>query len=483
MKNAYYDRLKFPFTSCAARLLRCYGRGVFSDQEGREWIENQQRSSAVTVSNPAGTRIDNGDMNGDFVPDILLIQGAGSIGLVRSSGDGTYSSVISLPVFGAMHTVRNGDFNGDGVNDIIATGTGTTNILFGNANGSFKAAVSYTSLAQSGGLLTGDFNNDGRLDYIVGQGGAATGIGIYYGNGDGTFQNVRTLTTGAAPSAIKVGDFNNDSVDDLLVTEVGNSAINVFLSNGNGTFKAGNQIALGALVFEATAGDLNGDGRADIVALMNGTNSMLVLMGNGNGTFKAPVSYQLGTGPNSGVLRDINNDGFLDSISTNLSGSSFSVLLGNGDGTFKAQRTYATGASPRGTFGDFNDDGVDDFAVSGTGVLSVFHGNTQKTPYVKPVDLKTVSGARQALKTLTRTLDRISAETGALGAFEQRLRTSLSNLQTARDNYTAASSRIKDADIAHEVATLTKENVRQQVAASILSQANQQPSLALSLLR
>ena len=59
----------------------------------------------------------------------------------------------------------------------------------------------------------------------------------------------------------------------------------------------------------------------------------------------------------------------------------------------------------------------------------------------------------------------------------------INNLQIARENFNAAESRIRDVDVASEAAELTRTNILQQAAAAMLSQANQQPSLALSLLQ
>jgi flagellin len=56
------------------------------------------------------------------------------------------------------------------------------------------------------------------------------------------------------------------------------------------------------------------------------------------------------------------------------------------------------------------------------------------------------------------------------------------NLQSARENLSAANSRIRDVDVAEETAALTKNNILMQAGISVLAQANQIPSLALSLL-
>ena len=59
----------------------------------------------------------------------------------------------------------------------------------------------------------------------------------------------------------------------------------------------------------------------------------------------------------------------------------------------------------------------------------------------------------------------------------------MSNLQSANTNLSAANSRIRDVDVAEESAAMTKNNILSQAGVAVLSQANQLPSMALSLLR
>jgi len=93
------------------------------------------------------------------------------------------------------------------------------------------------------------------------------------------------------------------------------------------------------------------------------------------------------------------------------------------------------------------------------------------------------SASRQALDAVNAAISSLASTRGNLGAAEARLRVSINNLQVARENFAAAESRIRDVDVASEAAELTRLNILQQAGASILAQANQQPQLALSLLR
>ncbi len=93
------------------------------------------------------------------------------------------------------------------------------------------------------------------------------------------------------------------------------------------------------------------------------------------------------------------------------------------------------------------------------------------------------SASRLALDAIQTAIQSISANRGRLGALESRLQTTIRNLQVARENFTAAESQIRDVDVATEAAELTRLSILQQAGAAILAQANQQPTLALQLLR
>jgi len=98
-------------------------------------------------------------------------------------------------------------------------------------------------------------------------------------------------------------------------------------------------------------------------------------------------------------------------------------------------------------------------------------------------DLEAQSASRLALDAINLAIGSVTRNRGTLGAAESRLDVTIQNLQVARENFLAAESRIRDVDVAAESAELTRVNILQQAGAAILAQANNQPQLALSLLR
>ena len=95
----------------------------------------------------------------------------------------------------------------------------------------------------------------------------------------------------------------------------------------------------------------------------------------------------------------------------------------------------------------------------------------------------TQAAAQSALGLLTSAIANVAQTRGTLGSNESRLITAISNLRVAGENFAAAESRIRDADVAAESANLTRASILQQAGVAVLAQANQQPAVALALLR
>mgnify|MGYP003666409811 CR=1 FL=1 len=93
-----------------------------------------------------------------------------------------------------------------------------------------------------------------------------------------------------------------------------------------------------------------------------------------------------------------------------------------------------------------------------------------------------VGAADTALDNIDLALTDLNTARGTLGADQNRMNSALRSILSVRENLSAAESRIRDVDVASETADLTRNSILQQAATSVLSQANAQPQLALSLL-
>ena len=102
---------------------------------------------------------------------------------------------------------------------------------------------------------------------------------------------------------------------------------------------------------------------------------------------------------------------------------------------------------------------------------------------VKNVDLKTAKGSQEATATIQAAIEKVSTERAGLGAVQNRLEYTISNLDNTTENLTSAESTLRDVDMAKEMMTFSKNNILNQAAQAMLAQANQQPQNVLSLLR
>lgn len=101
---------------------------------------------------------------------------------------------------------------------------------------------------------------------------------------------------------------------------------------------------------------------------------------------------------------------------------------------------------------------------------------------IEGVSTASREGAQANLDMLDKAISQVSGTRANFGAMQNRLQSTVNNLDIYNENISAANSRIRDADIALESAELTKHNILTQAATSTLAQANQQGVIALKLL-
>jgi flagellin len=107
--------------------------------------------------------------------------------------------------------------------------------------------------------------------------------------------------------------------------------------------------------------------------------------------------------------------------------------------------------------------------------------NETNTEYV--INVSDAASARKAISVIDNAITLVSAERGKLGAIQNRLEHTINNLKTAHENLTSSESRIRDVDMAMEMADFTKNNILNQAAQAMLAQANQLPQGILQLLK
>jgi len=336
----------------------------------------------MNVSNPiAGNLAANvvaGDFNGDGNLDLavginsVINSGTVSASILLGDGHGNFAPVSGNSIIAGGVPLAVADFNQDGIPDLLLSDQFNhyLTVVLGNGDGTFTPAPGGPLVGNYGvfPVAVGDFNGDGILD-LASAGGYY--LITWLGNGDGTFTPMPITGSTYFPAdsfySMVVGDFNADGNADIAAAYLGGAPITILLGNGDGTFTKGSQISTN-LAYSLALGDFNGDGKLDLAAPAAG-DSIAIFLGNGDGTFQAANGSPIPVGlyPNRVTIGDFNGDGIADLIVDNATSlTDVFILLGNGDGTF----TLALTGSMRlpccsnTVVGDFNGDGVSDFASS-----------------------------------------------------------------------------------------------------------------------
>lgn len=131
------------------------------------------------------------------------------------------------------------------------------------------------------------------------------------------------------------------------------------------------------------------------------------------------------------------------------------------------------------------DVGIKNITLGGNGIAapkSMAIDTKVTTESVASLDLSTQEGAQNAIDVLDSAMEQVDSKRAEIGAFQNRMSHTMSNLANINENVNASNSRIKDVDFASETINMTKGQILQQAGTSILAQAKQIPQAALSLL-
>ena len=116
--------------------------------------------------------------------------------------------------------------------------------------------------------------------------------------------------------------------------------------------------------------------------------------------------------------------------------------------------------------------------------ITAFKNETGKNTVDDAFDIAKLSAGHldKAIKALDKGLNNLTSRKSIIGSAQNRLESALDTLTTQYENLSSANSIITDADIASEASNFTQQSILQQVSTSLLAQANQAPSIALSLI-
>lgn len=309
------------------------------------------------VVGPEGQYVATGDFNGDGLADIVVPDRFSMVSLALGRTDRNFPSPLALspPTIGGLSA---GDINGDGLPEIFIGGdydvvdnifiNGTVYLNQGNSEFQFGASTDDSS------FMVADMTGRGVVDLL---GAKTDNLEIWPNNGAPGFSS-SPITLPQPTCNITIADMDGDGYPDIISTPSGPTSCAGQILYGNGNYQF-NPVSVPGLSFPYIVGDFNGDGKPDIAT---GSNTLL---NAGGRTFQEVTRNNLPLVQGAlAVVGDFNGDR-KDDVAINLPGeSTIEIYYSNGDGTFYEATIIDPGLLP-GDFvvGDFDGDGRIDLAV------------------------------------------------------------------------------------------------------------------------
>ncbi|HEY9694944.1 MAG TPA: DUF4347 domain-containing protein [Oculatellaceae cyanobacterium] len=346
-----------------------------------------------------------GDYNNDGLLDFLLtgLNGSTRISkLYQNTGSGfSEDTTVTLPgVFNS--SVAWGDYNNDGLLDFLlagVAGSGRISKLYQNTGSGFSedTTVSLPGVVQ-GDVAWGDYNNDGLLDILLTGYNAPNSDGIsklYKNTGSGFSEDTSVTLPGVGDSSVAWGDYNNDGLLDFLLTGYsGFTLISKLYKNTGSGFSEDTSVSLPGVQNGSVAwGDYNNDGKLDFLLTGRTTSGFISKLYKNTGSgFSQDTSVSLpGVQLSSVAWGDYNNDGLLDFLLTGNTGgiSLISKLYYNTGSGFSEDTSVSLPGFQQSSvaWGDYNNDRKLDFLLTGqsaAGRISKLYTNTGDTANTAP---------------------------------------------------------------------------------------------------
>lgn len=422
------------------------------------------------------------DVNGDGNLDLIAMENTSDLVSIQlGNGTGTFGPKQTMArTISTGAQTQIGDFNNDGLDDILAA-YGDLQLDLSSGDGTFRIASTVALPALYFGHVVGDFNNDGNLDFVM---AVSNGVTNYYlGDGTGAFSLSSSFSVGTSVTPTDVGDINGDGRLDYIARNQGGSGIQIMLNDGAGSFSLAGTVSV-TTPLSANLGDLNRDGKLDLVVARSGFVSTFTNDGAGN--FTSIGNYTAGTNAR-GRLADINNDGLLDVVTNDVTSTTLSILMSNGDGSLANRLTVATTAGTVASIlglRDLNKDGIVDIMLQNTTeqTTSIFLGIGVADSALDRMTVATAEKAQKLISVLDATLERIESSQSQAAALHNRLDFTVASQLLLSETLEEAKARAIDVDLALETAELVRLQILQQAQVAVMAHQNLHTSLVMKLL-
>lgn len=390
-------------------------------------------------------------------------------------------------------------FTSGGVGDLAAGTIGSASNAFGNSVLA-SGAIGDTS-GINGAAASGDFRistGAGNFDVYYRQGASASEIATAINRtGSGVNASATTEVVLGAGTGAGVGFQQNTTYSFAISTDYSDPTnantvdpkfTTISFKTGGSTdtvdVDSGNYLSTAVQAFNDASAKTGFT--AEAVLTEDGNWGIKLNSSTGNDLRILNNSYD-----NTGAAQDVlvsdisvldGDTATADSLALTLTGGGLDTTTGvwtNGNGA------WLTGKVVLDSSKSFNvttavADVFQDASAPGVAAAGTYGAQLQAT---NAMDVTTFDAAQRTLSIVDSALMAINDQRARFGALQNRLESTISNLQSTSENLSASRSRIRDADFASETAAMTRSQILQQAGVAMLSQANALPNQVLSLLR
>ncbi|MBI1817094.1 MAG: VCBS repeat-containing protein [Deltaproteobacteria bacterium] len=334
------------------------------------------------------------DLNGDGYVDLTTVNEDSAdlrVFVNRADGSGQFGGVLTPPFHIGIESSPNesGDFNGDGVVDIVISATTSNSVWLvrGKGDGGWASSQSRPVGMEPHGIAALDVDGDGDWD-VVNANHTSNNLSLMINNG-GMLSAPTFFDSGEdGEYALTSGDMNNDGISDLIVGAQDGQTIVVLLGNGSGTFTAQTPQSAGGLAWKLTVGDVNGDGKLDVATANGDSGNAAILLGNGDGTLQAPTVLTTAPHVVGSALGDLDGDGDLDWVVSSYGGGLWHILINDGAGNFTFDPDIPAISNPScAILLDIDNDGDLDLALTDeiADIVKIMQNDSGPPPACPPV--------------------------------------------------------------------------------------------------